>query len=77
MKRSYLLFCLLVGAFLTGPSVARKSGGSVNVRGYSTKTGKYVAPYFRNIPDRSKYNNWSTKGNINPYTGKQGWRKIK
>jgi hypothetical protein len=46
---------------------------SVHVRGYTRKmTGAYVVPHYRSHPDRTKINNWSTKGNINPFTGKKG-----
>ena len=52
-------------------------GGSVYVHGHTTKNGTYVAPHHRSAPDASKSNNWSTKGNVNPYTGKKGTKKIK
>jgi hypothetical protein len=42
------------------------------VRGYTTKNGTYVAPSYRSKPDGLKFNNYSTKGNANPYTGKRG-----
>ena len=45
---------------------------SVRVRGYTTKRGTYVAPSHRSSPDRVKYNNYSSKGNYNPYTGRKG-----
>jgi hypothetical protein len=51
--------------------LARYSG-SVHVHGYTRKNGTYVAPHVRTAPDSTKYNNWSTRGNINPYTGKAG-----
>ncbi len=41
--------------------------------GYTKKNG--VAPYDRSTPDHTKNNNWSTKGNTNPETGKQGTQK--
>lgn len=44
----------------------------VSVRGYFRKNGTYVAPHYRSSPDGNFYNNWSTKGNINPYTGQEG-----
>ncbi len=47
-------------------------GGSVGVRGHITRRGTYVSPHRRSAPDRSRWNNWSTKGNVNPYTGKPG-----
>lgn len=45
---------------------------AVHVRGYFRKNGTYVAPHYRSSPDSSVWNNWSTKGNVNPYTGKAG-----
>lgn len=47
---------------------------SVYVHSYTTKNGTYVAPHYRSAPDSSKLNNWSTKGNVNPYTGQMGTR---
>ncbi|MDO8573296.1 MAG: hypothetical protein Q7R77_00955 [Candidatus Daviesbacteria bacterium] len=42
------------------------------VKGYIKKNGTYVAPHFKTSPNKSKFDNFSTKGNINPYTGKKG-----
>ncbi len=42
------------------------------VKGYDREDGTYVRPHYRSAPDGNFYNNWSTKGNINPYTGKPG-----
>jgi hypothetical protein len=49
-----------------------KRGSPVDVKGYTKKDGTYVGPHHRSAPDSSKSNNWSTKGNINPYSGKPG-----
>lgn len=46
--------------------------GSVRVKGYYRKNGTYVAPHHRTRPNSTKYDNWSTKGNVNPYNGKVG-----
>lgn len=43
-----------------------------HVKGYFRKNGTYVAPHYRSSPNSTKLDNWSTKGNINPYTGKVG-----
>lgn len=51
---------------------AHAKGGSVAVKGHFTKDGTYVAPHMRSAPDNSKFNNYSTQGNINPYTGEAG-----
>lgn len=45
----------------------------VEVKGYTRSNGTYVKPHYRTKPDSTVNNNWSTKGNINPYTGKEGW----
>lgn len=43
------------------------------VRGYyKSSTGSYVMPHYRTSPNRSRFDNYSTKGNYNPYTGKKG-----
>lgn len=43
-----------------------------NVSGYVRQDGTYVAPYVRSSPDSSYNNNYSTKGNTNPYTSESG-----
>jgi len=47
-------------------------GRGVSVRGYSTRRGTNVAPHHRTSPNHRKRDNWSNKGNVNPYTGKAG-----
>lgn len=59
-----ILACLIAG------SAFGKSSHSV--RGHVTQKGTYVAPHRATNPDKSKSNNWSSKGNSNPYTGKEG-----
>jgi hypothetical protein len=41
-------------------------------RGHIRKNGTYVAPSFKTNPNKSIRDNYSTKGNVNPYTGKAG-----
>jgi len=48
----------------------------VPVNGYFKKNGTYVAPHYRSAPNGSKMDNWSTKGNYNPYTGKAGTKNV-
>jgi len=50
-------------------------GGTVNVRPYTKKDGTLVDGHRRSGPDGSKGNNWSSKGNVNPYTGKPGTKE--
>jgi hypothetical protein len=66
MKNLSFLFTII---FLVTGAFAE---AGVRTRGYVRKNGTYVAPHNRTSPDHSKSNNWSTKGNVNPYTGKRG-----
>lgn len=45
------------------------------VRGYTTKSGKYVSGYYRSNKNKTVTDNYSYKGNYNPYTGKKGTNK--
>jgi len=47
-------------------------GKTVHVKGHTKKDGTYVAPHVRTSPNGTKNDNYSTKGNVNPYTGKEG-----
>jgi len=42
------------------------------IRGYTKSNGTYVAPSHATNPDATRNNNYSTKGNVNPYTGREG-----
>ena len=48
------------------------SGGSHPVRPYTRRDGTYVPGHRQTNPDSTKRNNWSSKPNVNPYTGKPG-----
>jgi len=61
------------GSYSYSPGTGSKSS-STYVHGYMRKNGTYVEGYRRSTPDHSFENNWSTKGNVNPYTGKIGTR---
>lgn len=45
------------------------------VNGHFRSDGTYVQPHYRSTPDGNFYNNWSTYGNVNPYTGQWGTRQ--
>jgi hypothetical protein len=49
----------------------------VQVRGYyKPSINRYVMPHYRTSPNWTKLDNWSTKGNYNPYTGKKGYKDL-
>ena len=45
-----------------------------HVNGYYRTDGTYVQPHWRSSPNYTTYDNWSTRGNVNPYTGQVGTR---
>jgi len=47
----------------------------IYIKDYTRKDGTFVKGYYRSLPDKNKLNNWSSKGNTNPFTGKKGYEK--
>ncbi len=60
---------LVVAALLFASGVA---SADEYVNGYVKKDGTYVAPYRRTDSNGTKNDNYSTTGNVNPYTGQKG-----
>lgn len=54
---------------------AKSSGGSHAVRGHIKKDGTYVQPHHATNPNSTQKDNYSTKPNVNPYTGKEGTKE--
>ena len=44
------------------------------VNGYTRQNGTYVNPYARSNSNSTTLDNYSTRGNTNPYTGDRGYR---
>ena len=47
---------------------------TLTVSGYSRSNGTYVDSYVRTMPNTTNWDNFSTSGNTNPYTGSTGYR---
>jgi len=62
-----LVLTVLVVLLLSGIAVAQ-----VWVNGYTDRNGRYVPGHWRSAPDNTVRNNYTYKGNVNPYTGQQG-----
>jgi hypothetical protein len=73
MKIKLLISILLIACFAQICQAKNSSsGGSNSVNGYTKKDGTYVAPHQRTNPNSTQRDNWSSKPNYNPYTGKEG-----
>lgn len=59
----------LVLAAATAPAFAQSSH---LVQGYTRSNGTYVAPHYQTNADSTRMDNWTTRGNVNPYTGQEG-----
>lgn len=59
----------LILALCCGTAMAT---GSHAVKGHYKKDGTYVAPTQATNPNATKTDNYSSKGNYNPATGKEG-----
>ena len=71
LKYSFLVALSAASIFLSS-TYSEAKGGSHSRSGYVKRDGTYVAPSRATNPNSTKMDNWSTKGNVNPYTGKAG-----
>lgn len=67
-----LFLSLVFAATLLTASASFVEARSIRVRGYTTRRGTYVNSYHRTSPNRYKFDNYSSRGNYNPYTGRTG-----
>lgn len=66
-------YLVLIGFLMSSVAIAKSS--SHPVKGHFTKKGTYVKPHRKTNSNRTKRDNYSTKGNTNPHTGKKGTKK--
>ena len=64
---SLFLFALL--------SVSFVANADTSVRGYYRSDGTYVQPHYRSSPNQYRYDNYSSQGNTNPYSGEKGYKQ--
>jgi hypothetical protein len=65
--KTMLKITTLILLLASGTALADQS-----VSGYTRQDGTYVQPYHRSAPNGSQYDNYSSQGNVNPYTGQRG-----
>ncbi len=61
---------IVIGLALTGTAAGAQSSHWVN--GYERSNGTYVQGHEQSNPNSTKLDNYSTQGNVNPYTGQTG-----
>jgi hypothetical protein len=66
MKKAFFFIAFL---FAVATTFAQTS---TYVSGYTNSHGTYVQGYYRTTPNYTRNDNYSTIGNVNPYTGAYG-----
>ena len=64
-----ILLVAAAAAVFASPVIAQSSH---YVQGYTRSNGTYVAPHYQTNPNSTISDNWSTRPNVNPYTGHVG-----
>jgi len=72
MKKNLVLILAVFLILAWTLPVMAQYGRDTTVQGHMRRDGTYVQPYHRSAPDHNQFNNYSTQGNINPYTGQMG-----
>lgn len=68
--KNFILILLLLISFQT---IAQTNSRHVHVKSHTNSNGTYVPEHHRTAPNNTNRDNFSTKGNENPYTGQSGW----
>lgn len=66
MKRTYLVLTLALG-------VSGIAEADTYVQPHFRSNGSYVPGHYRSAPNNSAFDNYSTRGNVNPYNGNPGY----
>jgi hypothetical protein len=75
VRKAFLAAGLLLlagSAFARGYSGFGGDSGYHAARGYFRSDGTYVARHYRTYPNGTKLDNWSARGNANPFAGRAG-----
>lgn len=74
MKKILFITSLIL---MIGFNYAQVNPKSSTVKGYNKKDGTHVDSYKRSVENKTQKDNYSSKPNTNPYTGKKGTRTPK
>jgi hypothetical protein len=70
MRSYFFIFLCLIFVQL---SIAQVNSKHTYVNGYYRSNGTYVKGHYKTVKNNTNRDNFSTKGNNNPYTGQAGW----
>jgi len=70
----YIQVVILIGLLFA--THIESADAATRVRGYvKPSSGHYVQPHYRSSSNSFKFDNYSSRGNSNPFTGKRGYKK--
>jgi hypothetical protein len=73
MKKALITLLAVIG--LAAAASTSFAQGYHYVRSHVRSNGSYVPGHYQTNPDGNFHNNWSTRGNVNPFTGDFGTRR--
>lgn len=65
-----LIFIIVITCGFIAPTFAKDT----YVKGYTRSNGVHVRGHYKSHKNSTKRDNFTTRGNVNPYTGKKGTR---
>jgi len=68
--RKFLIALIFI--MISTVSFAQVNPNYTYVHGYTKSNGTYVKGYYRTVSNNTNRDNYSTRGNINPWTGERG-----
>lgn len=73
MKKLFKLLLVCLPLFISVVTNAQTNSSQTYVSGYYRSNGTYVQGYYKTTPNNTINDNFTTKPNVNPYTGQKGY----
>jgi hypothetical protein len=73
-EKTTMIKNILTAAMMVIVAASAHAQGYHYTRGYITRSGSYVPSHYATNPNGNRFDNWSTIGNYNPFTGQPGYR---
>ncbi len=73
MKKLIKLILVVLPMFFVISTVAQTNSSHTYTNGYYRSNGTYVQGHYKTSPNNTINDNFTTKPNVNPYTGQKGY----
>lgn len=75
MKKFIFVISIFIFSLFLLSFGSSKAEAARRVSGYFKSNGRYVQPYYRSNLNSFKWDNYSARGNYNPFTGRKGYSR--